>query len=462
MKTNAMADVSWLAGFFALLCLLVSACGRQPDLYDAVVWNRVDTIREYLTGGGDANAVIERDGQSISVLGAAIYGQREEMALLLFEAGANFADAGVHPGELAREGMDRLLDVVLSENPGLLQEAADVGLPAAANGGHYDAVDVILEHGANQTAAWSLRLRDALRWALAGGHQDIARLMLEGDADVRDNVLHIAILAGSPGMVRELIELGADPSAPVESLQVRGTTGHSDHTPLDYAWRRYSEASDGNAPWRQRLAAARRFPSDSQERERAILIMAELERAGVQIPATYAEEMRAQGFNLLAVRQAVESLTDLEQASEWGYYNVVRRGLQETFSPGDQPLLTRAVVRALRGGNDDVARLLLHSGAEPSVEALHAALEVSSPGMVRLLLELGADPSVRVDGQTGVTALAARYIELGDTSYHADFVPRAFILGGGDACALLAFDEALPSSVVSSIRNQAPQCWLTY
>jgi len=55
-------------------------------------------------------------------------------------------------------------------------------------------------------------LRSAVIEALRNDHDDVARLLLLNGAPVDGGVLHVASSSSSPGIVRYLLSLGADPS----------------------------------------------------------------------------------------------------------------------------------------------------------------------------------------------------------------------------------------------------------
>ncbi len=125
----------------------------------------------------------------------------------------------------------------------LLEAGADAGsgfkgrkgrsaLCAAAHGGNTDAIGIVLRGDHNDVNAPSGKEgMTALLWAINAGHDDAARFLLNKGADVNvvdangKNCVHHAVDAGKVGILKHLLEIGAEPDA-------RNKWGN---TPLQYA-----------------------------------------------------------------------------------------------------------------------------------------------------------------------------------------------------------------------------------
>lgn len=118
---------------FRVVCLacgvvLLSEAGQaQPadPLYEAIRYGRMDFVRDYLERGGDPNAPIsDAEGNLLLPLDVALYPRREDIALLLLEAGADFEEGTADLRLVASEGMPRALALLFSQAPERLERAA--------------------------------------------------------------------------------------------------------------------------------------------------------------------------------------------------------------------------------------------------------------------------------------------------------------------------------------------------
>jgi ankyrin repeat protein len=128
---------------------------------------------------------------------------------------------------------------------------------------------------------------------------------------------------------------------------------------------------------------------------------------------------RRQGNNLDIARMLVSrgATYDLTVAAALGDLQRVRRILDDDPSRirETRPCGRRPLSAAVEFWNDDIARLLLERGADPTWDepaaprgtALHSAAARGSLDMVRLLLEHGADPNEDIDSAASPMAFAA-------------------------------------------------------
>jgi ankyrin repeat protein len=128
---------------------------------------------------------------------------------------------------------------------------------------------------------------------------------------------------------------------------------------------------------------------------------------------------RRQRNNLDVARLLVSrgATYDLTVASALGDFDRVRHILDSDPSRirETRPCGRRPLSAAVHFGHDDIARLLLERGADPTWDepgaphgtSLHAAASRGDVAMVRLLLEHGADPNEDVDSTASATVFAA-------------------------------------------------------
>jgi len=149
---------------------------------------------------------------------AALYRGHRRVVDRIVESGADldvFAAAAL--GRL--DGVQAATDCT----PGVMSSHAYDGwtpLHLAAFFGQHQVVEWLLDHGASADAVSRNSLRNtALHAALAGGHEDVAILLIDrgAPAEARDagghTPLHIAAESGLLGPVRALLDRGADPHA---------------------------------------------------------------------------------------------------------------------------------------------------------------------------------------------------------------------------------------------------------
>lgn len=431
-----------------VLGMVSGACTPpEPDarLYDAIRTGQVQRVRAYLADGGDPNGVIEDSPLGAATpLKVAVYGQREDIAVALLNAGARMDLAGIELSDVSAAGMSEALSVLLARKgmPASLDETKRA-IDASVSFGYYDATAVLLGHLARLDAVSQDALWDAMNLAIGRGYDDIARLLLENGGPASAAALQAAGLRSSPGMVHHLLSLGADPLEPYrDPLAHIRPEGRNGYTSIDFAWEAYQKG----APFERQIA---RFK------------MHELLVAGASSNRFDATSLAIDGRSQLS--RITDSAEELRRAAHWGYYDIVRTILSER-SVRDPMVLTESTVLAIDARWDDIARLLLEAGAPPQGGALHMAVRRSSPGLVRYLLELGADPNEKVAGYT-----AAEYWwkedpgapESGPRGGGNTQVLYELIAHGAQVCWLGAHREELAqySLSLSTLLNTASECW---
>ncbi len=205
--------------------LAVSAAGQawaQTPVADAAEQGDLTAVRSLLADGADVTAV---QGDGTTALHWAVYREQPELATLLIEAGADVEapnDYGVTPFALAaRQGhadlLRRLLGIgVDPDDPRHAVNAGETPLLAAARSGQVEAVDVLLDAGANVDAQETWNGQSALMWAAAEGHAAVVARLIERGADinVRSNsgasALLFAARKGDMAAVETLLAAGAE------------------------------------------------------------------------------------------------------------------------------------------------------------------------------------------------------------------------------------------------------------
>lgn len=219
--------------FFLVVLLSASASGVSLPpadsyrLYEAVLDDRLESIRVYLDSGGPPDVTVHQVDTSKSdlphwsgtMLQLAIQAGRDAIAAMLVEAGADIDKVKLYgsPLQLATsQDMPMLVSQLIRKDPLLLTKGSpdNSALLIASLDGRYDLVAKMLEVGRQAGIAWDDQLELSLREALRGGNEDVARLLLDAGANPTDVVaFHAAVAHSNVGMVKELIDAGASPTA---------------------------------------------------------------------------------------------------------------------------------------------------------------------------------------------------------------------------------------------------------
>jgi ankyrin repeat protein len=433
-----------------LLTLIIVACAsvlyvmswsnqplRTENLFEAIRHGDLDTVERFIQAGGSPNTKVAMDAESVSLLRLAVIDREEEIALALLDAGAEPSLSGASLITAAANGMDRVIQRLLPVLiPAQLRDGDlfDTGLVRTADNGYYDVVETYLRFSKTADYPWDAELGRAAVAATIAGYDDVARLLLEAGAS-SDDLLHVASRFGSPGLVRDLIESGADPTGvlmpPVPSIVER--------TPLDFALKRFRDESGYYAQVRPAFQRS----SDAEH------VLFELLRAGADPGTSGAEQIARDGLGELLRLTGDEKLVG---AARSGFLDVARELLADG-SVWTADVLRQAVVTALENDHDDVARFLLESGAPTDGPVLHTAAATSSPGMVRYLLRLGADVSSRIDDQTAVHWWLNK-----SSTEDPEYILHELIAAGADVCWLVGERDRLPGLSAVILRDSAPEC----
>ncbi len=215
------AKISCVAGLCVILVLSASsptgAAGPDLRLVNAAADQDKAAVRALLKERVDVRA--SRADGTTALLWAA-YWNDHEMVDLLLRAGAEVNagdDHGVTPLSQAAENADlamveRLLKAKADAN--VTQTNGLTPLMIAAKTGSIQVVKALLAYGANVNAKTSQMQNTALMWAIAEGHDDIARLLVENQADVHVSSargftpLFFAVRSGDIEMVKTLFAAG--------------------------------------------------------------------------------------------------------------------------------------------------------------------------------------------------------------------------------------------------------------
>ena len=249
----------------ALLALPVAAHAQSaPAIIEVLKAGDLETARTLVAEGADVNAP---QGDGATALHWAAHRNDLDAATWLIEAGAdvNAANAlGATPLWLAAiNGSAPMVERLLESgaDPNVSLKMGETPLMTAARSGDVQTVERLLEYGADVNAAEHERGQTALMWAVAQQHGDVARLLIESDADLhaRSNVwyqlentagntntsgnfrmahggstpLLFAARNGDVGTARVLVDAGAD----VQDTEASGASAlviaaHSGHGPL--------------------------------------------------------------------------------------------------------------------------------------------------------------------------------------------------------------------------------------
>jgi hypothetical protein len=442
-KQRATAVVVVLVLASAIILKLTQSKGpieSDAEILEAIRRSELGAVQEYLSQGGSPDRRIDVYGRSMSILKAAVLDREQAIALSLMDAGANVQASGVMIQVVGLNGLNRVLDRMLTALPGTAT-IEHTGVMQTALNGYYDTVEVYVRHSTGSEGEWATEFNRAAGAAMVAGYDDVARLLLQSGANL-DEMLHVAARFSSPGMIRYLLARGMDPE---EALILPADDYSSERTPIEFAWKRLKEETDF-------YETASDNPSIEFLRNGdAAYVLFELSRAGAHLEDVDISDVARDG---LAEVRALDEEERLIAAARAGYYEVVEGLVVSDGTVGTRETLRDAVLAALENDHDDIARLLLVSGAPPDGGALHIAAAASSPGMVRHLLRLGADPSERYRGRLPLQFWLER-----NATEDPEFILHELIVSGVDACWLVEFEGDLPGLSRDILEHSAPECW---
>jgi hypothetical protein len=397
-------------------------------------------VRDYLQRGEDPNTrIADGKGNLLLPLDVALYPRREDIALLLLEAGADFDEATANLRLVASQGMDRALALLFTQAPERLERSAravqgEEDYVLVVTTGYYQSLDAVFAASARTDISWdATRLSNVAASTMGLRLYELTRRLLSVGAEPTDTVMVSAAQNGSAGLMRELLRRGGNPLATPEQV----VPGDSASSAMDRAWRRYRENS-------------------GHERETARLILFELQQAGAELPGERLPAGVARdGFaELVAIDEPSERLVE---AARLGFYETV----EELLGSGqrlEREALIEATSSALVLRQNDIALLLIDSRGTLDNSVLNAAARGNSPGIVRRLLSLGLDPNASTDGKTAIEAWWERSRRQGFL-VSGEYVLHELIAGGGDACWLVEHAKELNTPQSLFLHDTAPECW---
>lgn len=205
---------------------------QSERLYDAAADGEIEIVRNFLNAGGSPNAIVTpskarprprraTEQYSGPIIEVAILSGNENIAILLVEAGADVSSLSKLTGRTilsvaAELGMRKLVALLIERDPSLLTQGPPGNSPllGATSDGRYSVVSLMLTSGRQVGVDWGAALGIALRYALIDGHEDIARLLIKAGANPKDALaFHNAVAGSNVGIVHDLIEAGASPTA---------------------------------------------------------------------------------------------------------------------------------------------------------------------------------------------------------------------------------------------------------
>ena len=268
---------------------------------------------------------------------------------------------------------------------------------------NYDAIQVLLEHGA--------RSGDGFTAAVVKGKKKLIKFLSDCGADINAedmngyNPLFLAVTANKPRVVKWLIDLGADVNTKsdagytpltytalmqVKDLRIKGTRNISPSiiVSLMKAGAVYDEAmiiavkKSGNIPFLELIL------ENGADINRKCWFEAE------QTPLAAAMFTGEQGIDAEMVKFLADNGADVNEIFALG---------EETF--------TTALNVSITSDRPDIAEILLSHGADPNIAdknkrtpLMLAALDVGTePGIMEALIEYGAD--LNAQDEDGMTAL---------------------------------------------------------
>ena len=166
-----------------------------PDIVHAVKDGDRAQVSALITNGVDVNAA---EGDGATALHWAAHRDDLESARLLLNAGANAGAAnalGATPLWLAAtNGSAAMLELLLDAgaDPNATLEMGETPLMIAARSGDTASIELLVDRGADVNTTERERGQTALMWAAAQQHADVARVLVEQDADLhaRTKVWH--------------------------------------------------------------------------------------------------------------------------------------------------------------------------------------------------------------------------------------------------------------------------------
>ena len=228
----------WMLSLLSVTSLAATSSDRR--LVEAVRQRDTTAVRVLLNQQLDVNA---REPDGATALHWAVHWNDLDTADLLIRAGASVDaanDYGVTPLLLAcSDASSAMIDTLLTvgANPNVSLPSGQSPLMTAARTGKVDGVKALLASGARVNARETVKGQTALMWAVSEKHIEVARILVDHDADVgaRSNSGFTALLVAARGgdldMVRLFLGNGADvnetDSEGASALLVATVRGHA-------------------------------------------------------------------------------------------------------------------------------------------------------------------------------------------------------------------------------------------
>jgi ankyrin repeat protein len=444
MQGCAFRSGVWAA---ASLLALTTAAGAADDasLIQAARARDSSAVRALLKQRADPNT---RQPDGATALHWAAQWDDRDTADLLLKAGAdaNAAnDYGVTPLALAAtNGSPAMLELLLAAGarPDTAPPTGETPLMVASQVGNPQAMKALVARGAKVDAKGTVKQQTALMWAVAQGHVDAIRLLLEVGADVNARsadgftALMLAARAGNPEVSRILLDAGAkvneastDGTTPLLMSTVRGHVDYArvlveagadvnampaGYSPLHWAagdWD--TEVTSGAADDSEWAALGGLRGAAKVEFVKLLLAR------GAQVNARVSKNPRrfgGGGGNLIGA-------TPFLLAAMAGDAGVMRLLLAAGADPllataqGTTPLMMAAGLTAIQGIDQvsheqalEAVTICLEQGGDPKAAnslgetALHGAVFRGTNAIIQLLVDRGAD--VNAPDKTGRTPLS--------------------------------------------------------
>lgn len=229
---------TWLAA----LLLATPAVGQDLTHFDAIRTQDFEALESLFDDEADPNRKVGSIGGSVTPLAIAIAGHREDVALWLLERGAKLEETNeINVIEVAaKHGMTGVLEFLVRQDPKRLRNPSldvwNLSLQMGAVYGHLDVVELMLRLSQELGEPIPAEALQTAALAAMWDHHDIARRLIEVIGVPFPGALVGAAYMGSPGLVRELLDRGADP------YEKYGVPPRPPRLPLEWAIQRYTNS----------------------------------------------------------------------------------------------------------------------------------------------------------------------------------------------------------------------------
>ena len=362
MDQNRILTIFFRLYVIAVCCLPVTVLSQgTPAIVDALKVGDIEAARSLVALGADVN-VIQGDGAT--ALHWAAHRDDHEGARLLIDAGANVNAAnelGATPLWLgAINGSSDMLELLLKAgaSPNVSLSMGETPLMAAARSGNAITVKLLLESGADVTTTEGEKGQDALMWAVAQQHAEVARELIDYGANLN-----------ARSKVWYQLENTAGNTNPIGNFRM----AHGGSTPLMFA------ARSGNVDVARVLIEAGADVNDTEASGASALVIAthsghgslaqflvengaDPNAAEAGYTALHAAVLRSQ---IELVRSLLRYGADINAVIEHG---TPGRRFSADYSIRHQLIGTNALWLAAKYGEVEILQILLQGGASPFFE----------------------------------------------------------------------------------------------